>query len=501
MRTVFVLFDSLNRRALECYGGDAITPNFKRLAQRGVTFDTHCVGSLPCMPARRDLQTGRLNFMHRSWGPLEPFDVSFAEILRQNGTYSHLISDHYHYWSDGGATYHNRFDTWELERGQAWDPWRALVDPPEDMADRYHPMQRGRHQSMINREFMSTEADHSLAGCFDKALGFLDTNRSADNWFLQLECFDPHEPFIAPDRFRALYPSDYDGPILDWPQYKRVDERPDEISELRANYAALLSMCDWYLGRLLDYFDEHDLWKDTALVVTTDHGFMLGEHGWWAKSRMPFYEEVSHIPLIAHHPDFAHCAGQRRNALTQTIDLMPTFLEFHGCPIPDTVEGVSLMPLLGKEQGIRDAAVFGRFGAATNITDGRYTYFRYPEDMERQDLWEYTLMPTHQKGFYGKAEFEGATLVSPFAFLKGYPVMRLPFGHSPFKGQGASIEDAVTVLYDLKNDPGQTRPIDDPEIESRLIGEMIRIMHRNEAPPEAYRRLGLDAPDHRQDTT
>ena len=71
MRTIFVLFDSLNRRSLAPYGGTAIkTPQFTRLAQRCVTFDNHYVGSLPCMPARRDMHTGRLNFLHRGWGPL-----------------------------------------------------------------------------------------------------------------------------------------------------------------------------------------------------------------------------------------------------------------------------------------------------------------------------------------------------------------------------------------------------------------------------------------------
>ena len=73
MRTVFVLFDSLNRLMLGCYGGTRIpTPNFDRLAKRSVVFDRHYAGSLPCMPARRDMLTGRLSFLHRSWGPLEP---------------------------------------------------------------------------------------------------------------------------------------------------------------------------------------------------------------------------------------------------------------------------------------------------------------------------------------------------------------------------------------------------------------------------------------------
>ncbi len=67
MRTVFLLFDSLNRNALECYGGNCVaTPNFNRLAARSTLFDCHYAGSLPCIPARREMQTGRLNFLHRS---------------------------------------------------------------------------------------------------------------------------------------------------------------------------------------------------------------------------------------------------------------------------------------------------------------------------------------------------------------------------------------------------------------------------------------------------
>ena len=103
MKVVLVLFDSLNRHLLGAYGGTRIkTPNFDRLAQRTMTFEKHYTGSLPCMPARRDMQTGRLSFLHRSWGPLEPFDNSFPEMLFKHGVYSHLVTDHYHYWEDGG---------------------------------------------------------------------------------------------------------------------------------------------------------------------------------------------------------------------------------------------------------------------------------------------------------------------------------------------------------------------------------------------------------------
>jgi arylsulfatase A-like enzyme len=131
MKAVFVLFDSLNRNMLHCYGGSRIpTPNFDRLAARAACFDRHYVGSMPCMPARRDMLTGPLNFLHRSWGPLEPFDNSFPELLyRKAGVDSHLVTDHYHYFEDGGSSYHTRYDSYEFIRGQENDAWKAMVQP------------------------------------------------------------------------------------------------------------------------------------------------------------------------------------------------------------------------------------------------------------------------------------------------------------------------------------------------------------------------------------
>ena len=112
VRLIYVLFDSLYRHALGPYGGTGVpTPNIDRMAARGLTFDNHYVGSLPCMPARRDMHTGRLNFLHRAWGPLEPFDNFFPELLRGVGAYSHLVTDHYHYFEDGGIGYHGRYSS------------------------------------------------------------------------------------------------------------------------------------------------------------------------------------------------------------------------------------------------------------------------------------------------------------------------------------------------------------------------------------------------------
>lgn len=503
MRTIFLLFDSLNRHHLGPYGGTQVkTPNFMRLAERGVTFDNHYVGSLPCMPARRELHTGRLNFLHRGWGPLEPFDDSFASLVRRNGVYSHLVSDHCHYWKDGGATYHNRYDTYEFIRGQEADPWKAMVQPPwERLREQYHPVQFGQERGnryaahIINRESIREYRDFPSVQCFDSGLEFLQNNRSADDWLLHLETFDPHEPFHAPAEFRKDIPSRYRGPILDWPPYRRVTESTEECEELRANYAAVVALCDHELGRLLDHMDAHAMWDDTAIVLTTDHGFLLGEHDWWAKNVMPVYNEVAHIPLLVYHPDFRSQAGARRSALTQTVDVMPTLLEMHGTPIPRDVTGTSLMPLLARDGQVREAGIYGLFGSAVNVTDGRYTLFLYPPDMQSADLYQYTLMPMHMREMFSIDELRDATLSAPQPFTKGAPLLKVPATpKSPlFKGlQGPPAQhDTHTVLFDLATDPGQTRPITDDAVRERLVGHIVRLMKANDAPTEYFARLGL----------
>ncbi|EJW90045.1 sulfatase, partial [gut metagenome] len=89
MKAIMVLFDSLNRHLLPNYGCDwTKMPNFQRLASHTITFDNFYGGSMPCMPARRELHTGRYNFLHRSWSPMEPYDESVCENLRSAGIYS-----------------------------------------------------------------------------------------------------------------------------------------------------------------------------------------------------------------------------------------------------------------------------------------------------------------------------------------------------------------------------------------------------------------------------
>jgi len=487
MKAIMVMFDSLNRHMLPPYGADWVhAPNFQRLAARAVTFDNMYVGSMPCMPARRELHTGRYNFLHRSWGPLEPFDDSMPELLKDNGVYSHLISDHYHYWEDGGCTYHTRYCSWEFSRGQEGDPWKGnlTVEVPEDTRNNRSGLW-GR-QDWVNRSYMTDEKDHHQTKTFDLGCEFIRTNHAEDNWFLQIETFDPHEPYFVPQRFKDLYPHAYDGPEFDWPSYGPVTEEPEAVEHLRLTNAALISMCDESLGRILDLMDEHDLWKDTLLIVNTDHGFLLSEHDWWGKCSMPFWNEIAHTPLFVWDPR-CEAAGERRQALVQTIDIAPTLLEYFGIERPADMQGAVLHETIAADTPVREAGIYGIHGAHVNVTDGRYVYMRAPLTPDNTPLYEYTHMPTHMRHSFPVDQLQDIQLAEPFDFTKGCRTMKIA-GRC-----GDGRHEFGTMLFDLETDPKQENPIDDPAIEKRMIELMVGLMKANDCPPEQFERLGLEA--------
>ncbi len=507
MKAIMVMFDTLNRHFLPSYGlpaGEKIkAPNFERLMRHTAQFTRSYVGSLPCMPARRELHTGRLNFLHRSWGPIEPFDDSMPQQLSEAGVYTHMISDHQHYWEDGGCTYHHRYNTWEIVRGHEGDKWKGHVKDPEVPA---HLGQMWR-QDAVNRTYLKTEADQPQTKVFDLGLEFLQTNHDADNWFLHLETFDPHEPFFTMEHYKELYPHAYDGPQFDWPNYAPVTEDQSAVEHMRWQYAALLSMCDRNLGRVLDFMDAHDMWKDTLLIVNTDHGFLLGEHDWWAKTCQPIYEEVAHTPLFIWDPR-SGIQNEKREALVQTIDIAPTILEFFHQPVPGDCQGAVLRRAIAEDAPVREACLFGQYGGQINVTDGRYVYMRAPQTPDNQPLYEYTHMPTHMRARFSVDEMRTMQIAGPFSFTKECPVMKIQgraFGSMPERvmqmvrsmQNGEYVitkynESQKTMLFDLTRDPGQLTPLDDPAVEERMIRLMVNLMKENDAPAEQYVRMGLE---------
>ncbi|MCL2833199.1 MAG: sulfatase [Treponema sp.] len=506
MKTIFIMMDSLNRHYLNLYGDNRIpTPNIDRIAAKGVIFDNHYSGSLPCMPARRELMTGRYNFLEAPWGPIEPWDDCLpVELRTQKKTYSHLITDHYHYFHDRGDGYQNLFNSWEFERGQEADAWHPLVAEPDTPNFRG----RNRRQYWANRQFMNSERDedYSTPRCFMRAMEFLDKNGKEDNWHLHLEVFDPHEPFDAPKKYLQKFNDTWDNRYLfNWPEYQAVskEEGPQAIAHIRSQYAAALTMADTWLGKFIDKMDELDLWKDTCVIFSTDHGHLLGEHGYWAKNYMFDYQELAHIPLIIHLPQTAaqsapqahqtKIAG-RVTALTAAIDIMPTIMEMHGAVLPKDVHGKSLLHLLEKDAARHDvshqdalhhdAVLYGYFGKDINMTDGRYTYCRQP--LENSVAHHYTLMPGVPKI---REQLERLQKAKTGRFLKH--CHDIP--HLDIEVPSHRHADApdFNPIYDVSVDPRQEKPIHDNALEQKLAAKMKELMVRYDAPVSQFVRVGL----------
>jgi len=489
MKAIMVMFDSLNKRMLPPYGCDWVkAPNFEKLAKKTVTFNNCYAGSMPCMPARRELHTGRYNFLHRSWGPLEPFDNSMIDILKQNKIYTHLVSDHFHYWEDGGSTYHSRYNSWEIVRGQQVDPYKGevkKVDIP-DTLNNYEDYNR-RHDLIDRKYCAQEESSFPQAVTFQKGIEFLEKNKDEDNWFLQIETFDPHEPFLSPKSYKSLYPHEYDGVNFDWPTYGRVQVSDSEVEHIRMEYASLVTMCDNYLGKVIDFMDKENMWEDTMLIVNTDHGFFLGEKDWFGKTIQPYYNEVINIPFFLWDPRLKKKA-MKSNQLIQTIDIAPTLLDFFAVNIPKTMQGKSLYETVKNDTSIREAALFGVHGGHVSVTDGRFTYMRGPKSIDNKPLYEYTLMPTHMTGFFGKDELKTMEITNQFEFTEGIPVLKI----EAIRFNSVNSYPFGTLLFDLEADPKQEKPINNKDIEEKMKKILVKLMKSNESPEEQFIRLGLE---------
>jgi hypothetical protein len=281
---------------------------------------------------------------------------------------------------------------------------------------------------------------------------------------------------------------------MDWPAYARVTESPEEVQVIRSKYAALVAMCDEYLGKLLDRFDAENLWENTSLIVTSDHGFLLAEHDWWAKVKMPNYQEISHIPLMIYTPDARAHGGERRSANTSAIDMLPTLASLHGAGVPPEARGQDLVPLLFQDAAGHEVLMSGVFGGPMLICDGDFAFHFRPRWLDSTGLYEYRLLPMHMRGPFSLQELREMELVEPFDHTKGVQVLKIKARNDSKRvpnHDGIGFEDTDTRLYDLREDPGEQHPFRDDQIEARLLAAAVRVMKAHDAPPEMYDRFDL----------
>lgn len=483
MKAVFVLLDSLNRNYLPIHGNDWVqAPNISRLANDGLVHDNHWLGSAPCMPARRDILTGRLNFLERGWGPIEPLDRPFPRLIRRTGIRSHMETDHYHYFHVGGENYHTQFDTYQFHRGQERDCWKSSAQPPAE------PEHHGQWaaQYVLNAETFTDSSQFPTPKTFLGAVDWLKDNQGADDWLLWVEGFDPHEPFDCPASYVKQYGDDWDGPLNMWSGYGHFEGDAKELRHLRNQYAGTLSMADEYLGRLLDELQRQGIYDETLIILTTDHGHLIGEHGFTGKNRTHVWNELGNLPLVAKLPGNQN-AGERRSQITQNIDVMPTLMDYFNVEIAHAIHGETLKDVWENDAPVnREAAIYGWYGLPVNVTDGHFTYMRAAADESNAPLYMHYQIPTT----YHYHNLPGPRMFADAEFGQFLPYTEMPVIRSRAE-MPRSPNVAQSQLFNIDNDPGQTENLIGTDVEAKFEELLRATMERMDAPPSQLQRLGL----------
>ncbi len=500
MNVILIMIDSLNRTYLEPYGNEWIkTPNFSRLAERCVTCDSHWTSSLPTMPCRHEVMAGRHEYLWRGWGPLEPFDVTLAQLCGEKKRVSMLLTDCYHYFQEGSGNYHMDFMGWEFLRGHETDNW--ITDPVDDPPRIYRKMLEEKGEKgavyMRNTARFRDERDFFGPRLLNRAAEWLDHNHPHENFFFMVDSFDVHEPFHVPPPYDAMYDPDFVGEWPIWNQYGPAENfDPAVLKHIRAQYAGKVTMFDKWLGLVLDRMDRYNLWDSTLLIVTSDHGHHLGEHGWVGKNKPPLYRHMTNIPLFVSMPGMKPAPGSRADWLTSQIDLYPTIAEALGLNIPDgyVFHGYSLLPLLrGETDRVRDIAHTGYFGFPITVTDGRWVLHKQPARPDNAPLSRYgiRLEAFHKRSADPYVNGEtGKFLPYTDATVFRVPVKR----RAAFEPETEAKEEAVKdLLFDLEvgEEDSQNQIDAHPDQAERLRAALVQELRRVQAPEEQFERLGL----------
>ncbi|MBX3419453.1 MAG: sulfatase [Pirellulaceae bacterium] len=369
---LLILVDDL-RPELGCYGAEHIhSPNIDALAKRGCMFQRHYVQAPTCGASRYALLTGQYGpygndaLFQRAARQIsgEVVPPSMPEWFRQHGYTTVSVGKVSHH--PGGRGGPNWDDDEKLEMPHAWDRHLQPSGPWLHPRGIMHGLANGAIRSAAGdmAVFEAVPGDDSIYPdglITDEALLQIDqlAGETDKPFFLAVGLIRPHLPFGAPEKYLDLY-RDVEFPPISHPHkpegrttwhrsgefmsYQRWNRDPnsDELfaDQIRKHYAACISYSDALIGKLIDRLHERGLADNTVLVLWGDHGWHLGEHAIWGKHSL--FEESLRAPLIICEPNSKH-AGITSESITETIDLFPTLCELVALPIPDFVQGHSLV--------------------------------------------------------------------------------------------------------------------------------------------------------------
>ncbi|MGE3315160.1 MAG: sulfatase [Planctomycetaceae bacterium] len=396
---ILIMADDLNND-LGCYGHKLVkSPNIDRLAARGVRFDRAYCNYPVCNPSRASIMSGRRPDTTGVVDNVTPTRavlgdaVFLPEHFRKNGYVAAKF----------GKIYHTG-DEFEDERS-----WTS--DLREDRRAKSAPADRIVKKDgsiLIVRGDDEEFWDGYLA---NEAIRWLDANASsASPFFLAVGFRRPHTPYLATEKYRALYDAAKLNPLRGPEEhlagvpklaltYRLGQEAfpTDKAGEMMAAYYASLSYMDAQVGKLIDAIDRHKLWDNSVVVFVSDHGYHLGEHGGlWHK--LTLFEESARVPLLVVPPGRNSATVSPR--LVELVDLYPSLCELCGLEAPAGLEGDSFVPLL------KDPTAPGKKAAHTVASRGERiaaTRRLDPAVMGRSvrtERWRFTEWPDGTRELY-----------------------------------------------------------------------------------------------------
>lgn len=435
---VFIALDSFRQDHMSFYNPDSpcATPNLDALARDSVAFDNMYPEGLPTIPVRTAWVTGERTLVHRPWQPLTPEDRSLPEILSDVGYLSGLFTDVYHYFKPG-MNLHRGYRVWEWVRGQEYDSYRSgpltrlkLDDYVKDtFTDQWKHIVE---TALKNVDEFETADDHYCARIVRKAGDWLERNVGQDQPILLfVDSFDPHEPWTPPKEFDTYTDPGYTGKRIILPPGGMAAEKmtEEEIAYTRGLYAGECAYVDHYIGVLLARLKDLGLYDDALIVLVSDHGHPLCDHGKFLKGGDRLYSELLKVPFTVKFPGGAH-AGTRLQALGSFHDVLPTLLDGVGMGNNlDAFPGRSLMPVIrGHVEAVREAIISGYYAAPDRVVrDLEWSYIRRPGD-EPDELYNLREDPQERENLIDRHPEQAQRLAAKFGSLyrlKGAPVKGL----------------------------------------------------------------------------
>ncbi len=350
MNVVVVVLGNLRRDHVGTYGNDWIkTPNLDALAKDSLRFTQPYPESLPTINARRAIYTGQRSWPFRNWPPSKKEEVhpigwrwipeeqtSLTETLLDNEYSSALVTDTYCQF-EASVNFHRGFSAFDFVRGQELDRFRSTTTVSEKEVDRYTiPGNSGSAREKVRQYLANTagrtgEKDYFSPQVFRRSLDVLETaGKMAGPFFLVVDNFEPHEPWDPPEPYASLYGEPIGGREPTVPNDAETSYlEEDELRRMRELYAGSVTMTDRWLGEFVNGMESLSLLDETLLIVLSEGGVSLGEHGYTGKVPNTLWPELTENVLYLRHPEGKR-AGETSGYRASFQDLAPTVLGVAG---------------------------------------------------------------------------------------------------------------------------------------------------------------------------